>query len=100
MSLFDLRAAGFAVLLCPLCLTGAELTGSSTDKNQYHLFNPTPPERMRELSTDRPDQTESPHTVDAGHFQLEMDFVSAAFDRDDSGRADVRTESWPSRRST
>jgi len=49
---------------------------------------------MREMSTDRPDQTESPHTVDAGHFQVEMDLVNATFDRDRSGGGDVRTEVW------
>ena len=31
---------------------------------------------MRELSSDCPDETESPYTVDAGHFQLEMDFAN------------------------
>jgi hypothetical protein len=41
------------------------------DKSGYHLFRPTPRELMRELSTDRPDQTESAYTVDAGHVQLE-----------------------------
>jgi len=30
-------------------------------------------ETLRPLSTDRPDVTESPNTVDAGHFQLEAD---------------------------
>jgi hypothetical protein len=49
---------------------------------------------MREMSTDRPDQTESPYTVDAGHFQVEMDAVSAVFDRDKSGGGDVRTTGW------
>lgn len=38
---------------------------------------------MRDLSTDRPDQTESPFTVDAGHFQLEMDLLTWTHDRDD-----------------
>ncbi len=46
------------------------------DKSVYTLFNPTPPDLMRELSPDRPDKTESPYTVDAGHFQLEMDFAN------------------------
>ncbi|MDQ3199822.1 MAG: transporter [Verrucomicrobiota bacterium] len=45
------------------------------EKSGYHLFNPTPSDLLRELSTDRPDKTESPFTVDAGHFQWEMDFV-------------------------
>ena len=43
----------------------------STDKSQHDLFNPTPSELMRELSPDRPDATESPLTVDAGHFVIE-----------------------------
>lgn len=40
---------------------------------QNHLFKPIPKEKMREMSTDRPDITESPYSVDAGHFQLETD---------------------------
>lgn len=55
----------------------------AADKAGYHLFSPTPRELMRDLSTDRPDQTESPFTVDAGHFQLEMDLLTWTHDRDD-----------------
>jgi len=62
----------------------------SPDKTGYNLFDPTPREFMREFSADRPDATESPYTVDAGHFQVEADF--ATFTRDCSnGR---RTETW------
>ena len=64
------------------------------DKSIYDLFHPTPRELMREMSTDRPDQTESPYTVDAGHFQVEIDLVSALFDRDRSGGSDKRTTGW------
>ncbi|MEO8615375.1 MAG: transporter, partial [Luteolibacter sp.] len=35
---------------------------------------------LRTLSTDRPDTTESPYTVDAGHYQFEMEI--AAWNRD------------------
>lgn len=52
---------------------------------------PAPP---RDLSTDRPDQTESPYTVDAGRFQLEMDVVHHTRDHDTSGGGDVRTTTW------
>ena len=38
---------------------------------------------MRELSTDRPDTTESPYTVDAGHVQVELSFLE--YTRDDGG---------------
>lgn len=59
------------------------------DKSGYTLLNPTPRELMREMSTDRPDTTESPKTVDAGHFQLEMSLVE--FEREDDG---ARVDSW------
>jgi hypothetical protein len=36
---------------------------------------------MREMSTDRPDKTESAYTVDAEHFQFEADLVSFGIDR-------------------
>lgn len=49
---------------------------------------------LRELHTDRPDQTESPYTVDAGHWQVETDLVTATFDRDRSGGGEVRTTAW------
>ena len=49
---------------------------------------------MREFSADRPDKTESAYTVDAGHFQVEMDLVSYTYDRDQSGGGDTRTEAW------
>lgn len=35
---------------------------------------------FRPLSTDRPDTTESPFTVDAGHFQFEMEIANASHD--------------------
>lgn len=68
--------------------SSAASTGSATkDKNGYHLFHPTPPDLMRELSTDRPDKTESPYTVDAGHLQWEMDFAVFTFEREDGTRS-------------
>jgi len=60
------------------------------DKSGYNLLNPTPEDTMRELSPDRPDKTESPYTLDAGHFMVEMDF--ATFTHDDTDG--VRTETW------
>lgn len=72
---------------------GVTLADQLSDKNQYHLFRPTPEHLLRDLSTDRPDLTESPYTVDAGHFQIETDFVNVTFDRDKSGGGDVRSRS-------
>jgi Putative MetA-pathway of phenol degradation len=50
------------------------------DKSGYHLFHPTPRAQMREMATDRPDTTESPISVDAGHAQLETELVTLATD--------------------
>lgn len=63
------------------------------DKSSYSLLNPTPRELMREMSTDRPDATESPYTVDAGHFQAELSFFD--FSRSDEGRVRIHS---PTRR--
>lgn len=40
-------------------------------------------EELRPLSTDRPDTTESPLTVDAGHFQFEFELGALSRDGDD-----------------
>ena len=56
----------------------------------YNLFNPVPDALLRELSPDRPDKTESPYTVDAGHFMLEMDFANYTYDQ--SGG--ITTKAW------
>ena len=47
---------------------------------------------MRDLSPDRPDATESPYTVDAGHYQLEMDFAN--FTRDKTAAQRQRPGKW------
>ncbi len=74
--------------------TGDEEEQPAPDKHRYNLFDPTPREYLREMSTDRPDKTESPYTVDAGHFQFEMDLLSYTRDRDKSGGGDTRTDSY------
>src|SRR4051812_390436 len=65
----------------------------AVDKRSFTLLHPTPPALVREMSTDRPDKTESPFTVDAGHFQLEMDVVNYTYDRHNSDHSAIRAES-------
>jgi hypothetical protein len=85
-----------AVILASFWLAGAVQAADESsdkpppDKSAYDLLNPTPEDAMRELSPDRPDKTESPYTLDAGHFMVEMDF--ATFTHDDTDG--VRTETW------
>lgn len=43
-------------------------------------------EFKREISTDRPDKTESPYTVEAGHVQIELNLID--FGWDDSSPTD------------
>jgi hypothetical protein len=62
----------------------------SPDKSGYTIFNPTPSAFMRELNADRPDKTDCPFTVDAGHFQVELDFANLTYDRLNPERRNVR----------
>ena len=67
-------AVSLLLSLAALGVAAQETNSVPPDKSGYNLFNPTPDEYMREMSPDRPDKTDSPFTVDAGHFQLEMDY--------------------------
>jgi Putative MetA-pathway of phenol degradation len=95
MCLFKLKMA-VLVLAVRLMLAPAfrvlaqESNDALPDKSGYNLFNPVPENMMRELSPDRPDQTESAYTVDAGHYQLEMDFVNFTYDKTDG----TTTKAW------
>jgi len=44
-------------------------------KTSFNLFHPVPAQYMRDMETDRPDVTESPYTLDAGHILYEADFI-------------------------
>ena len=67
------------------------LTGAvqAQDKSQYTLFNPTPADKMRDFSTDRPTKSNVPYTVDAGHFQYEGDLFIYSFNNTTTPDADI-----------
>jgi hypothetical protein len=73
---------GAATLCCVLQMARA-LASEPPDKGGYNLFRPTPDSLLREMATDRPDKTESAYSVDAGHYQIEMDLVTYTYDRSD-----------------
>jgi hypothetical protein len=56
---------------------------------RHSLFDPTPPAELHEFATDRPDTTESPYTVDAGHVQIELSAAEYTIGRDRSRTFDV-----------
>ncbi|HXG49461.1 MAG TPA: transporter [Methylomirabilota bacterium] len=84
--------------LTTLLLTAAGspalIAADAVDKSRFTLFNPTPHEHLRALSTDRPDKTESAYTVDAGHFQIEIDVVNYTHDHDSGGGTDTTVDAW------
>ena len=93
------RPSQFRAIFGNVLLAGSAVIGTleageaaNNDKSRYHLLNPTPRELLREMSTDRPDKTESPFTVDAGHFQIEMDLAGYTHDRHNAARTDPRVE--------
>ncbi len=59
------------------------------DKSQYNLFNPTPDNLLRSFSTSRPDQTTGAHSVDAGHYYLEIGLFAYTLDL-----GSTRTSTW------
>jgi hypothetical protein len=68
-------------------LTGPRIgaqEAQTQDKSGFWLLKPVPAEMMRELTPDRPDKTESPYTLDAGHFMVEMDFATYTYDKSDN----------------
>ena len=77
------------ILSALLLLAGA---GWAAEKQDHDLFNPVPRDQLRPLSADRPDATESPYTVDAGHVQLEIDIVAYLRDRSPGARDGTEVE--------
>jgi len=73
-----------------IALVGALLWMACVGDARPSLAGATPDSLLRDLSTDRPDLTESPYTVDAGHVQIEMDLLAYARDEGSGTRA----ESW------
>ncbi len=63
-----------SIICSPISIISAVAEPMLPDKGQYNWFNPTPRGQMRNLSPDRPDATESPITVDAGHYAFELSF--------------------------
>ena len=58
------------------------------DKSGYTLFNPAPVDQMRDMDTDRPNITNTPHTIDAGHVQIEAGMLDYTFTRYHASKTD------------
>ena len=65
-----------ALACCLPFTTNPTLAGDAPpDKSAYGIFNPTPDGALRAFSPDRPLNSISPTTVDAGRLQVESDFA-------------------------
>ena len=80
-------AIGFIALSCSAHADDATVPNATTsnadvpDKSGYTLFNPTPDDEMRKFTPDRPTKGFSVRTVDAGHIEIESDFVSYTYSK-------------------
>jgi len=80
---FSFMTKKYTFFLVFVCCFGLTFQASAQDlpktekpiKQRYTLFHPTPKDSLREMDPDRPNITESPYTVDAGHVQYEADFL-------------------------
>ncbi len=83
--------AALPLLWSPL-LAWADNGDQAVDKSQYNLFNPTPDDAMRGMDTDRPNITNTPHTIDAGHVQIETGLYDWSHFHDRTHGNDVVTD--------
>ncbi|WP_167852165.1 transporter [Hymenobacter elongatus] len=82
--LLTLATAGFFPLSVSVWAQTAQHTPAKGQA--YTLFRPVPRDSLEELRPDRPGYSESPFTVDAGHFQLESDVFRLLTRRESDGR--------------
>ncbi len=89
-----MNKAVIGMVVLAAALTRNSYGATDIEKSQYHLTNPVPRELMREMSTDRPDKTESPYTVDAGHYQIETSLVDYTYDHRNAEGSDQRADNF------
>ncbi|EDM38903.1 hypothetical protein PBAL39_22560 [Pedobacter sp. BAL39] len=77
------------LLLFSLFYLPVQSFAQATPAASFSLFHPVPKAQMRDMETDRPDVTESPFTVDAGHFQYETDFVRVTRERSEQSQTNT-----------
>ena len=63
--------------MLPLAVFAADT--QSTDKSDYSLFNPGPSDQLRPLSSEAYDGFTDARTLDAGHVQVEGEFINYVF---------------------
>jgi len=88
----SVRCAMVTVMALGMVISAGAARGA--DKSRYWLFNPTPKHAMRDMTTDRPDMTESPFTVDAGHVQIETNIFGFSRSATDDAGGTLDAHEW------
>ena len=73
-----------AALVClphPVLADADSANGPVADAQSHTLFDPAPADQLRSMATDRPNVTNTPQTIDAGHLQVEEGFFDYARSR-------------------
>ena len=94
MDLLRLALIGAAILVSGKTISLADAPATQPDKSQYSLFHPTPADQMRGMDTDRPNITNTPHTIDAGHLQLETGLIDYSYFRQHAAGASARNDDF------
>lgn len=85
-----------AIIALPLLsapsLAWADSDSPAVDKSPYDLFHPVPDDALRGMDTDRPNITNTPHTIDAGHVQIETGLYDASHFHDRTHGGDTVTD--------
>jgi hypothetical protein len=69
-------------------------TQPAPDKSGYNICHPTPADLLRPMDLDRPNITNTPHTIDAGHVQVETGLADFAHLYDRSAAVNTRSDAW------
>lgn len=75
------RKSSLALTVLCLAVPSVAVPSVALAEETNEVASPEAKKELRPLSTDRPDITESPYSVDAGHFQAEIDFARYSQDQ-------------------
>jgi len=89
------------VMFCSTALAWADQPTATTQpaaappsKWQYTLFDPTPSDQLRGMDTDRPNVTNTPHTIDAGHLQIETGVIDYTLYQNHTPGTNLRSDDF------
>jgi len=90
-NIYPLKHILQSLIIASLLLTAGYAQAQDTSRKGYSIFKPMPKRLFREeMETDRPNVTETPHTVEAGHLQYEADLFKFKNEKSE----DSREHSW------